>query len=112
MKHRRTGRPAHRPRGEASRQILIFARNDLPGYYLHIGLTLYELLQRPRAVRIEQRPGGWLLVPAKLGEERAHSVYHFPRNTPRMRLSQGEFEELGLTIGRYPVLILNGAAHF
>jgi hypothetical protein len=98
-------RPAHRPRGLSSRCLRIFPKTAAAGYYVQIGLDLYDRVGQPARVQIELRDGGWQLVPV---HSRGYKVVALPHNVPRFTLGQERFETLNLGTGQYPALVLGG----
>lgn len=108
-----------RPRGLPSRCITIDDRNDNVGFYVYVGLDIFERLGSPEYIMLEPRetnadgtPTAWKIRPSKEDEEGRYKMTVVSDNRPRFALGKTRHDELNLDIGRYPALMWHGEVIF
>jgi hypothetical protein len=94
----------HRPRGPMSKIVRIIARKDHLGYFLYIGMDVYQELGRPEQVLIDVNPSDttWKITACtRLHTEYDYTVADREGGVPRLAMGVARFEELGLFEGQY-----------
>lgn len=99
-----------RPR--VARHILIFRRSDRAGYFLHIGLGLYEEIGCPSHVTIRQDGDRWRIQAAPEGQHDYRVLRYQTRNTPYLPVGKERFERLGLREAQFPAEVKDGGIVF